>query len=461
MSRKKKREERAEGAKKREVKEENFSPFASVVLKEAKPAEPKKPAPLKPRKPSEVVKGYDPNASFADILSNWERTGDPYAMPKKGSAQVSKLSFGDILDQWEGKSSKPKTPVKGEVKRVSPEYKATRSFADILDQYEGKGAQKPQQQSNEVNKKAEKTEVKAQRNEEVKVTATSFFREKEEDDERPASVAWSIYGDNHPIKRPEVRKEPEVSTAPEPRKEEYSRKSERYVPTKDFGTILAEYSNTPVKPKETPKSEPVAEVKPEAKPVTPSTPSFFREKEEDDERPASVAWSIYGDNHPIKRPEVKKEAPPVPEKSEEVKPVTHAEVRRSELFTKEVGRLEVKSFEDILKEKGEENEKKKGLTLHQVRMMLPQVTLDLHGMTQEETTKAVNDFLLEGYSNGLDKVSIIHGKGLHSEDGPGVLKELTELLCRDSEYVREYTNPKAQYGGSGALWVILKKKADA
>ena len=108
-----KKKTRAADIKRRLIDDERDpSPFAGIRLVEKK--EPEKKAktaavPVKPRKPSEIVQGYDPSASFADILYNWEHTGNPYALPsKKRQQEISekKTSFADILAQWEGKGAK-------------------------------------------------------------------------------------------------------------------------------------------------------------------------------------------------------------------------------------------------------------------------------------------------------------------------------------------------------------------
>ena len=102
MSRKKKTPEKRRPEKR--IEEREPSPFDNIVLKEKKEPEKKKPAPPKPvaKKPGEIVQGYIPSASFKDILESYEKTGNPYSLPKS-SAHSSPSSFGDILDQWEGK----------------------------------------------------------------------------------------------------------------------------------------------------------------------------------------------------------------------------------------------------------------------------------------------------------------------------------------------------------------------
>ena len=130
------------------------SPFASITLREKKEEKPKAvktqitlkekkeekaktvKTQQKPKKPSEIVQGYDPGASFADILYNYEHTGNPYALPKKSRNEEIKNSrtfFADIFSKWEKKTSAPEK--KGEYRRASEVYKPKRSFADILSSY--------------------------------------------------------------------------------------------------------------------------------------------------------------------------------------------------------------------------------------------------------------------------------------------------------------------------------------
>ena len=90
--------------------------------------------------------------------------------------------------------------------------------------------------------------------------------------------------------------------------------------------------------------------------------------------------------------------------------------------------------------------------------MDPQSTLDLHGENKAESTELIQDFLDDSVSHGLRKVSIITGKGLHSETGSGVLRELTESILSSSPLVLETSSAPINKGGSGAIWIILKEK---
>ena len=516
------------------------SPFKNIVLKEKKEEPVKKKPQAVKKKPSEIVQGYDPGASFADILSNWERTGNPYALPhekKKEASAAKQASFGDILASWDRMNDPEAQRKKKEAKRVSPEYKPTKDFGALLDQYEGKVPQKTaealprrkekdsvsratffrqmeedderpssvawsvfggnaekkaepekkketaapvkkekrvskeykptkdfgalldafegrkpapaEKESEELKSIPEEGKAPEDRTKETEVKKPTFFREREEDDERPSSVAWSVFGDNKPIERPVAEPEAEKTEAPVS-----VRVSEEYKPTKDFGALLEEFEGS--KPRRVSESEAPEKSEPEVKKAT-----FFREKEEDDERPATVAWSVFGDNKPIERP-VKPEEPERKEPVQEKKPSPPPRVqpRKSRLFSESVKKMPEKTFEEILKEKGEMKKKPREKTLNELRIMLPMATLDLHGMGYTEAEGEVNRFLDEAVSSRIEKVAIIHGKGLHSADGEGVLRELVYSILEARGLVRELTVPKPQYGGSGAVWVILRKQTN-
>ena len=162
------------------------NPFSKVVLKEKKEEKKKPAAPVERKKPGEIVHGYNPSLSFGDILSSYEKTGDPYRMPKKSSS--SSVSFGDILDEWENGGKKKKDKKKTQQKEESrSSYTATKSFGDILSQYEGiyreKEAKKPQTQ------KQTKEDAKAKVSDALR--GTSMFLEETEDEKIAEGVSWS------------------------------------------------------------------------------------------------------------------------------------------------------------------------------------------------------------------------------------------------------------------------------
>ena len=83
--------------------------------------------------------------------------------------------------------------------------------------------------------------------------------------------------------------------------------------------------------------------------------------------------------------------------------------------------------------------------------------LDLHGYTSTEANELLEEFLRKSVSAGLQKVRIVHGRGLHSQDGIGVLKKVVIGQLKKSKYVRAYGNAPPEMGGSGATWVVLQR----
>lgn len=83
----------------------------------------------------------------------------------------------------------------------------------------------------------------------------------------------------------------------------------------------------------------------------------------------------------------------------------------------------------------------------------PEAELDLHMMTKDEAHKEVRDFLEEAEALGYKKIRIITGKGLHSENGIGVLNAYVKNILDEGGY--RYTSAKYNEGGLGVLDVSL------
>ncbi len=98
-------------------------------------------------------------------------------------------------------------------------------------------------------------------------------------------------------------------------------------------------------------------------------------------------------------------------------------------------------------------------TSNELKRMSPQRSLDLHGYTAEEAKVFVLDFLKTSYHSGLFKVMIIHGKGYHSKDGKPVLQKVVYECLDSSPYAGKRGVPSPKHGGTGAVWVAIKKPA--
>jgi DNA-nicking Smr family endonuclease len=88
----------------------------------------------------------------------------------------------------------------------------------------------------------------------------------------------------------------------------------------------------------------------------------------------------------------------------------------------------------------------------------PDATLDLHGEVTARVSDIVATFVRSHHRRGAKHVLVIVGKGLHSEDGQGVLLHaLIDALTKGgaAPLVRCFASAHANLGGSGAVAVQL------
>ena len=97
-------------------------------------------------------------------------------------------------------------------------------------------------------------------------------------------------------------------------------------------------------------------------------------------------------------------------------------------------------------------------------------SIDLHGYTLEEANKSIQDFINKSYEKNINKLIVVTGKGIHSnnETNPYVSKDLSILKYSVPEFIKknvdlmkkisEIKNAEIEDGGSGAFYIYLKKK---
>ncbi len=96
-------------------------------------------------------------------------------------------------------------------------------------------------------------------------------------------------------------------------------------------------------------------------------------------------------------------------------------------------------------------------------------SVDLHGLTLEEANKTIEDFINKAFFENTNKLIVITGKGLHSENdkNPYVSKDLSILKYSVPNFIVNNKNlmkmindiqeAKIEDGGSGAFYIYLKK----
>jgi DNA-nicking Smr family endonuclease len=85
--------------------------------------------------------------------------------------------------------------------------------------------------------------------------------------------------------------------------------------------------------------------------------------------------------------------------------------------------------------------------------------LDLHGLRVEEARQALSHFLYHCRVNKKRCVRIIHGKGYRSANNQAVLKSKVNHWLRQHDDVLAFCSARAQDGGTGALYVLLRHKS--
>ena len=96
-------------------------------------------------------------------------------------------------------------------------------------------------------------------------------------------------------------------------------------------------------------------------------------------------------------------------------------------------------------------------------------SIDLHGYTLDEANKAIEEFIYKSYEEKVNKLIVITGKGLHSENekNPYVSEKLSilkhsvpEFILKNKNlmrFINEIKDAKIEDGGSGAFYIYLKK----
>ena len=86
--------------------------------------------------------------------------------------------------------------------------------------------------------------------------------------------------------------------------------------------------------------------------------------------------------------------------------------------------------------------------------------LDLHGLTVSQARPLLVAFLERCRASGARHVRIIHGKGLRSGSGEGVLKGMVASWLAQRDDVLAFHEAKPGDGGSGAVVVLLRSSAE-
>ena len=86
-------------------------------------------------------------------------------------------------------------------------------------------------------------------------------------------------------------------------------------------------------------------------------------------------------------------------------------------------------------------------------------TLDLHGLTVEQAREQLIAFMLECKQLGYRHVLIVHGKGYRSHN-KAVIKPMVNHWLQQADDVLAFCSAQPKDGGTGAVYVLLRKTRD-
>ena len=104
-----------------------------------------------------------------------------------------------------------------------------------------------------------------------------------------------------------------------------------------------------------------------------------------------------------------------------------------------------------------------------IKKRIESKSIDLHGYTLKDANIAVEKFIIKSFEEGVIKLIIITGKGIHSnnESNPFISRDLSILKYSVPNYIKNNKNlmkkiieikeADVKDGGSGAFYVYLNR----
>ena len=126
-----------------------------------------------------------------------------------------------------------------------------------------------------------------------------------------------------------------------------------------------------------------------------------------------------------------------------------------------------KDWENFVKSKEKLPDKDSKIQIKQISKTR---SIDLHGYSLDKANKTIESFINKAFFENVNKLIVVTGKGLHSENekDPYVSKDLGILKYSVPEFIsnnsslmsmiNEITDAKIEDGGSGAFYIFLKKR---
>ena len=126
------------------------------------------------------------------------------------------------------------------------------------------------------------------------------------------------------------------------------------------------------------------------------------------------------------------------------------QINPMELWLRRYGTVD----KDSLLEESEESARMENREF--LKTMRAEDKIDLHGLTRDEAWAKLEAFVNRCVRDGLKKIEIIHGKGIHSHGSDPVLGQMVRTFIEQNKHMGTSGHNDRNHGGSGVTWVLLK-----
>ena len=135
-------------------------------------------------------------------------------------------------------------------------------------------------------------------------------------------------------------------------------------------------------------------------------------------------------------------------------------------MSKDISNKDKKDWEEFISKK--ERLPNKDISFQKINYTKIKI-IDLHGYTLDKANKTIEVFIKNSFSESVNKIIVVTGKGLHShnEKDPYVSKDLSILKYSVPEFITNNQNlmkiindiqdASVEDGGGGAFYIYLKK----
>lgn len=84
-------------------------------------------------------------------------------------------------------------------------------------------------------------------------------------------------------------------------------------------------------------------------------------------------------------------------------------------------------------------------------------SIDLHGMTVNQSRELIWEFIAEAAKRQIRCIRVTHGKALRKDKSKPIIKSYVNTWLRQHPQVLGFSSCLAKHGGTGAVYILLKR----